>query len=113
MKRLELIVTPVAGANRHLSTSLLLTLMRGKRLDMVREPSNQYDTNAIRLDAEIHMVGSGQDQLIKCGYIPASLSPMISALIDHGYDLECVVDYVDEVGRSLVVSLSMVDISDV
>ena len=58
-----LFITEIAGAQHTGNAELLAGLPLGEPLDLIAEPENKFDKNAIRVVAE-----SGE----KLGYIPAS-----------------------------------------
>ncbi len=98
-KRFVLLAVRVAGAPRHMKLDQLSATQHGDSLELEREPENMFDPNAVR----VHDIAAG----LLCGYIPATLAPMVSALLANGYDLRCTVDYIDSAAHTLVVSLTL------
>ena len=72
----------VAGVRYHDFWKVWGDLKPGDFLSMVREPTNEYDKNAVRL--EFHH----NDKNFMIGYVPAKLSPEVSELMTK-YDLSC------------------------
>ena len=54
----------------------------GDHLDLVPEPTNKFDPNAVRIEF----------QDIFLGYVPKKFSSEISAMLEIGEDLTCIVD---------------------
>lgn len=61
----------IAGVQHHDSYKVLQVIKVDDFLQMVLEPSNKYDPNAVRLEFRDTMIG----------YVPARLSAEVSALI--------------------------------
>ena len=77
-QRFEIVSGRVAGLSYHVGHEEVVALLpTNTPLQLVREPTNAHDGNAVRLDV------SGR----KIGYVPATMSRMIAALIDNGYDV--------------------------
>jgi hypothetical protein len=69
---------PLAGFQHHQGEALWNQLGVGNRLELVREPANPYDGNAIRID------WNGR----KLGYIPRIQNQAAARLLDEGTRLE-------------------------
>jgi hypothetical protein len=90
------LTTTIAGLSHHVRVrSALDHLQPGDVLTLAREPQNRYDAKAVRID-DVHGM--------KLGYVPATQSPAVSALIDNGYAVRCVVD---QLGRDLMVAVAL------
>lgn len=90
------LTTTIAGLSHHVRVrSALDHLQAGDVLTLAREPQNKYDVNAVRID-DVHGM--------KLGYVPATQSPAIAALLDNGYAVRCVVD---QLGRDLMVAVAL------
>lgn len=66
--------SPLAGFKYHAGEDLWPDLREGDRLDLVREPDNQYDGNAIRVEWR------GR----KLGYLPRKENRAVAAAMDNG-----------------------------
>ena len=64
----------IAGVQHHVTSDFLRALHEGDVLALVREPSNAYDPNAVRIDRD----GT------KLGYVPATYSALVAGLLDSG-----------------------------
>lgn len=64
----------IAGVQHHATVEQLQTLRESKVLDLVREPNNRFDPNAVRIDYDG----------VKLGYVPATYSAIVAGLIDSG-----------------------------
>ncbi len=69
---------PLPGFQYHEGEALWEQLVVGNRLELVREPANPFDTNAIRID------WNGR----KLGYIPRIQNQAAARLLDDGTRLE-------------------------
>ena len=67
----------IAGVQHHDSYKVLNIIKEDDFLQMVLEPSNKYDPNAVRLEWRDTMIG----------YVPARLSPEVTALVMSDEDL--------------------------
>jgi hypothetical protein len=70
--------SPLAGFRYHEAPRLFDRLAPGTRLDLLREPSNEYDANAVRVEWEGH----------KLGYVPRTQNAVIAWAMDRGETLE-------------------------
>ncbi len=75
----------IAGLHHHVMKDHIRSMEEGDAVELVREPENSHDENAIRVD-------DGQTSE-KLGYVPKSISRVLAPLIDGGYR---VVAFVDE-----------------
>ena len=75
----------IAGVKYHQYKTILDDIVEGDSLMIVPEPENKFDPNAVAL---YYDNGSKQAML---GYIPKILSSEISALIEIGKQLNCIV----------------------
>lgn len=73
----------IAGVQHHNLKSCLRYLKKGDALELVPEPSNKYDPNAIRIEH------NEPDETFMTGYVPRKFSSEISGSIEIGKRLEC------------------------
>lgn len=66
--------SPLAGFQYHAGASLWHELREGDRLQLVREPDNSHDANAVRVEWR------GQ----KLGYLPRAENRAVAAAMDNG-----------------------------
>lgn len=76
----------IAGVQHHTTADYLKNLRENEVLNLVREPNNQYDPNAIRVEHN----GT------KLGYVPATYSGIVAGLLDSG-----LVSLIAEVGDTV------------
>ena len=74
----------IAGVQFHAMNKVLDELKVDDRFVLVLEPTNPYDSNAVRIEY------SGNDGQVMCGYVPKKFSSEISAAFEVGKRLECV-----------------------
>lgn len=79
----------IAGVQYHDINSVINSLKKDTRLQLVAEPTNKYDPNAVRIE----YVGDKEDTML--GYVPRRFSSEISAAIELGKPLECVITHID------------------
>ncbi len=70
--------SPVAGLRHYEASAVWRELKTGDRLELVREPENLYDSNAIRVEWR------GR----KLGYLPRRDNPAVARQLDRGAALE-------------------------
>lgn len=75
----------IAGVKFHDYRSILNDIVEGDSLMIVPEPTNKFDPNAVQL---LYDNGSRQAML---GYVPKTMSPEVSAMLEIGKQLECIV----------------------
>lgn len=63
-------------------------LMVGDKLILDPEPTNKFDPNAVRI-----MITISEDTFL--GYVPKKFSSEVSAMIEAGIDIECIVDEIN------------------
>jgi hypothetical protein len=81
-----------AGVHHHVKTKESLeSLPMDTEFNLEPEPTNPHDKHAIRMMFRGHLVA----------YVPATLAPMLGAMLGGGYDVRCFVTAV-EAHRSLV-----------
>jgi hypothetical protein len=66
--------SPLAGFRYHEASVVWHDLQVGDRLDLVREPENAYDRNAVRVEWRGH----------KLGYVPRSENSALAWAMDRG-----------------------------
>lgn len=66
--------SPLAGFRYHAGETLWHDMRAGDRLDLVREPDNPHDANAVRIDWRGH----------KLGYLPRTENRAVAAAMDRG-----------------------------
>jgi hypothetical protein len=76
----------VAGTTYSSYPLLMAEITTGTEFEIVREPSNTHDRNAIAL----HVRRSGCSQAVKVGYVPRSDAPILAAMIDAGVQFRAV-----------------------
>ncbi|MFA5037908.1 MAG: HIRAN domain-containing protein [Candidatus Izemoplasmatales bacterium] len=82
----------VAGVQfrpRHDIDSAVKLMNVGDQLGLVPEPKNKFDPNAVKIIAEI------EKEEYFLGYVPKKFSSEISALMEIGGELKCVVEAVN------------------
>lgn len=76
-RTLLLQTSPVAGFQYHQGELLWVLMRRGDRLALVREPDNEYDCEAVRIDWS----------RFKLGYVPRIENHAVSQMLDRGEKL--------------------------
>jgi len=71
----------IAGVQHHQLHKVLDGLEVDQHMQLVPEPTNKYDSNAVRIEFEDTM----------CGYVPKKFSSEVSASITIGCSLKCIV----------------------
>ena len=79
----------VAGVKFHESHLVMDELEVGTEFDMVAEPDNKYDPNAVRLEFDYVKVNEIISTMI--GYVPAKFSAEIAAFLEIGEDPICLI----------------------
>ena len=69
----------IAGVQHHELHEVIGDLKEDDELDLICEPDNKFDPNAIRIEIEDTMLG----------YVPKKFSAEVSAALEVGHDLEC------------------------
>jgi hypothetical protein len=69
----------IAGVQHHELHEVIEDLKEDDELDLICEPDNKFDPNAIRIEFEDTMLG----------YVPKKFSAEVSAALEVGHDLEC------------------------
>jgi hypothetical protein len=70
--------SPLAGFRHYAGGEVLRELKPGDRLELVREPDNPYDANAVRVEW----------RGVKLGYVPRRDNAAVARQMDHGAALE-------------------------
>ena len=70
--------SPLAGFRHHEGGEVLRDLKPGDRLELVREPDNPYDANAVRVEW----------RCVKLGYVPRRDNAVVARQMDRGAALE-------------------------
>lgn len=83
---IELQHSPVAGFQYHQGESIWSLLTPGAPLGLVREPNNQYDPRAVRIEFDG----------IKIGYVPRAENSTIAHLMDSGRHVSALISSVRE-----------------
>ena len=78
----------IAGVQHHQLHKVLAELQLGTKLDLVPEPTNKFDPNAIRIQYKDTM----------CGYVPKRFSSEISAALEVG-TLTCTIITLNKTSR--------------
>lgn len=74
----------IAGVQHHDLHKVIKNLSVGDLLDLVPEPTNKYDPNAVRIEYDGTM----------CGYVPKKFSSEVSAMFEYG-DPICIIKTLD------------------
>lgn len=109
---LFLIGVEVAGTNHVPNIEALFdALQEGDRVSLFREPKNEYDEYAIRVDAQPSGERAAVLQPVKLGYIPRMYNKMPARLMDAGKLLYGIVRKKEETGGyfHIVIKLYMQD----
>jgi hypothetical protein len=91
----------LAGMQHHMTDAVRQALAgapTGRVLALVPEPTNRYDSNAVKV------VDKGMDMI---GYIPREHSGMVSRMLAHGYDVRCKLGAVDARYCTAVITLAL------
>lgn len=75
----------IAGVQHHQMYKVMKKLEKGFFLFLIPEPTNKYDPNAIKITFPV----SQEDVML--GYVPKRFSSEVSAAIELGKTLECVI----------------------
>ena len=70
--------SPLAGFRHYDGARVVRELKAGDRLELVQEPRNPYDANAVRVEW----------QGVKLGYVPRRDNAAVARQMDHGVALE-------------------------
>lgn len=82
---LFLIGVEIAGTNHVPNIETLFeNLQEGDHVNLLREPKNEYDEYAIRVDAQPSGENVASSQPVKLGYIPRIYNKMPARLMDAG-----------------------------
>lgn len=73
--------SPIAGFQYHQGEAIWAQLSQGATLQLIREPQNQYDTRAVRIDF----------QRQKLGYLPKLDNAAVSQLLDRSEQVQAFV----------------------
>lgn len=76
----------IAGVQFHQLHRVLNLLEEGDAFELVPEPTNKYDSNAVRIEYNT------SDDQVMCGYVPKKFSAEVSAMITIGKRLECKIE---------------------
>lgn len=76
----------IAGVQHHQMHKILNQLEEGTTLDLVPDPENKYDPNAIRIEFEQTMLG----------YVPKRLSAEVSAVLESNDKVFCKISYLNK-----------------
>uniref|UniRef100_A0A6M3LTV3 Putative HIRAN domain containing protein n=1 Tax=viral metagenome TaxID=1070528 RepID=A0A6M3LTV3_9ZZZZ len=86
----------VAGVQfrpKHEIAAAMKEVKEGDRLGLVAEPDNKYDPNAVQIKCNIEDPKDGGSFIpIFLGYVPKKFSSEVSALLEAGVDLDCIVE---------------------
>ena len=66
--------SPLAGSQYYAANEMWLAMQVGDALDLIREPDNRHDRNAIRVEWRGH----------KLGYVPRAENRAVAAAMDQG-----------------------------
>ena len=104
---------PVAGAYYAPNIEALFeAIQEGDQVKLIREPDNEYDEYAVRLEVDENVLASmGEEYNRKIGYIPRSENKVFARLLDAGKDLYGIVRLKEDEGNyyKIVVKIYMKD----
>jgi len=83
---MELVTFFIAGVQHHQLHRVLKDLKTNEILELVPEPINKFDPNAVRIEH------SATEENIMCGYVPKKFSAEIAAMIGLGKHLICEIE---------------------
>jgi hypothetical protein len=72
--RLLIQSSPLAGSQYYQASEVWLKMQVGDRLELIREPDNRHDRNAIRVEWRGH----------KLGYVPRAENRSVATALDQG-----------------------------
>lgn len=75
----------IAGVQHHQMHKVLSKLKNDNYLQLVPEPTNKFDPNAIRIEYY------STHEEVMCGYVPKKFSSEVCAAIEVGKHLKCVI----------------------
>lgn len=75
----------IAGVQHHKLRTILNEVNEGDYLQLVPEPTNQFDSNAVRIEKEM------LDENVMTGYVPRKFSSEVSALLQTADSVDCVI----------------------
>jgi len=78
----------IAGVQHHQMNKVINDLVEGEELNLVPEPDNKFDPNAIKIEYEGTMLG----------YVPKKLSAEIAAALETG-SLCCMIETLNPTGK--------------
>ena len=74
----------IAGVKFHQYKSVLKDMSEGNTLQLIPEPSNKFDPNAV----QIHF--DNGDKAAFLGFVPKKFSSEVSGMLEIGTELECI-----------------------
>ena len=80
----------IAGVQHHRIKDVLGELKEDDRLVLRLEPTNKFDPNAVRIEY------AGMEGEVMLGYVPRKFSSEVSAMLEVGKSLECVLTVLDK-----------------
>lgn len=83
----------IAGVQHHRMHSVLGALEEGETLQLVPEPTNKFDPNAVRIE-----FNTGRDQVM-LGFVPRKFSSEVTAMVTVGKTLECVISMLNKTAK--------------
>ena len=75
----------IAGVKFHQMGTVIKELDEGMELDLLPEPDNKFDANAVKIMYEDVM----------CGYVPKTISADVAAALELGKELICTIIELD------------------
>lgn len=79
----------IAGVKFHEMHKVINDLEVGQTLTLEPEPDNPYDSNAVKILSNDVMLG----------YVPKKFSAEVSMMIEEGFALSCVVNFINPVAK--------------
>ncbi len=76
---------------KDITNKVMKQLKKGDYLDLVPEPTNKFDPNAIQICFE----DLDSPDMIHLGYVPKKFSAEVAGLLETDIDLECIVEEIN------------------
>ena len=95
----------IAGVQHHELHEVIGDLAKGDELDLICEPDNKFDPNAVRIELDDTMLG----------YVPKKFSAEVNAALEIGRDLECIITKLDPSAKpweQCEVTINQIDLDD-
>jgi len=80
----------VAGVQHHSLHAYINEILEGDILEMVKEPENKYDHNAVKI-----LYIADDESVCMIGYVPGKISAAVTAFLDYAAAPTCYVTQVN------------------